>query len=165
MALKLSDKNRALFLLSEAPADINNPKLADLAGARNVADRVFLNGTYFRSTDSEKITDPFLNGDPNEAFGQDNFEGAVNIARFFENGVPDPTDDYLFDAVKVKGTPVAWATRKGVAWDEELAAGQEISIFVCETDNPQEPQETSGYEKVSSPQAVKKAALYRTISA
>lgn len=163
MALRLCDKNRALFLLKKAPADIKNPTIADFEDAKNVSDHAFLNNTYFRATDSEKVTDPFLNGDPNEAWGADNFEGAVNVARFFDDDKPDPTGDYLFDAVKVKGTSCVWATRKGVAWDAPIAVGQEVSIFECESDNPQEPQESAGYEKVTSPQAVKRAALYRTI--
>lgn len=165
MALTLADKNRALFLLTVAPADIKAPKLSELSDAENVSDRVFLNGTYFRATDSEKVTDPFLNGDPNEAWGADAFEAAVNVARFYEDGKPDETNDIVFDAVKTKGATCVWVTRKGVAWDAPLAAGQEVSIFVCEADNPQEPQDGAGYEKVTSPQAVKRAALYKTVAA
>lgn len=162
MALMLADKNRALFRLEDLPDDIYNPTLAELKASENVADRVFLSDTYFRAANSESITDPFLNGDQNQAWGADNWEAQVSVARFFENGKPSATQDTLFEAVRTKGATNIWATRKGVRWDAPIEAGQEFSIFVTISDTPQEPQENSGYEKVISPQAVQRAALYVT---
>lgn len=162
MALMLADKNRALFRLEDVPEDIFHPTVAELAASENVSDRVFLNDTYFRAANSESITDPFLNGDQNQAWGADNWEAQVAVARFFEDGKPSTTQDALFEAVREKGTVNVWATRKGVKWDAEVAADQEFSIFICAGDTPQEPQANSGYEKVISPQAVQRAALYVT---
>lgn len=163
MALMLADKNRALFRLSTMPADINAPKLSELSGALNVANKVFLNDTYFRAANSDSNTEPFLNGDPNTYYGADKFEGQVSIARFFTDGKPSSTEDVVFDACKTKGTTNIWMTRKGCDWNAPLAVGQEVSIFVAVTDNPQEPQDGTGFEKVISPQAVQKASLYKVI--
>lgn len=165
MALMLADKNRALFRGAVVPEDLENLKVEDFTAFQNVSDKVFLADTYFRATNSDKITDPFLNGDPNEAWGQSQFEGQVSVARFFEDGKPSTTDDALFTATKTKGAVNVWVTRKGCGWKEELATGQEISVFVCSSDNPQEPQTADGYEKVISPQAVQKASLYKTLTA
>lgn len=165
MALMLADKNRALFRLEEVPEDIDNPTLAELQASTQCSDRVFLNDTYFRATSSESITDPFLNGNPNQAWGADNWEAQVAVARFFEEGKPSVTEDTLFEAIRAKGSTNVWATRKGVAWDAEIEAGQEFSIFVTTSDNPQEPQENTGYEKVISPQAVQQVALFVTATA
>lgn len=161
MALMLADKNRALFRLEDVPADIDNPTVAELQASENVADRVFLADTYFRAANSESITDPFLNGDQNQGWGADNWEAQVSVARFFEAGKPSTTEDVLFEATRTKGTVNVWATRKGVRWDAPIEAGQEFSIFVTVSDTPQEPQESTGYEKVIVPQAVRRASLYR----
>lgn len=161
MALMLADKNRALFRLDAEPADIFKPTVAELKASIQCADRTFLSGSYLRATNSETFKEAFMNGDPNAGFGESNYEGSLSVARFYgADGKPDATADALFDAVRVKGTVSVWAERRGCAWDAEIAADQEFSIFVAMNDNPQTPQEASGYDKVTSTLAIQKAALF-----
>nr|DAP09034.1 MAG TPA: hypothetical protein [Caudoviricetes sp.] len=163
----LYEKRIAAFLLDGAPADPANPTVADAAGAVNLADQAFLDGTYLRPTNSATINYQLVNGDLKEAFGAGQAEGQLEIARWFdpETGLPDADDDTVWPLVNEKGAELWILWRVGPAWDEPLAADQEVSVYKVTTDNPQDPQALENYIRSVIPLAVSDFWLNKKLKA
>lgn len=148
----LADKNEAWFLLDKAPANYRKPTVADFADAENVSDQLFDDGSYLRPSGSETTKEPFISGDQNESFGQDNFEGQASAALFADE------DSAFWEALGVKGASAWVATRSLKAYDAEVEVDDLVSIFQVMSDTPQPPQSREGYQKRIIPLAVQKAS-------
>ena len=158
--LTLADKNITMWLLPSGVEDIDAPKVSEISAGSNISQKVFKQDTYLRPTASEAVSEPLLSGDPAQGYGQDNFEGQLNVGRFYDtDGKPDATLDTLWTAAKAKGTPLTIAMRYGAHWNTAPVSGQEVSVYEVTTDNPQPPQDLSGFIKRIIPLAVMKASL------
>lgn len=150
--LMLADKNEAWFLLTKAPTNYKAPTVTDFADAKNVSDQLFDDGSYLRPSGSETTKEPFISGDQNTSFGQDNFEGQASAALFADE------DSDVWAALGQKGATAWIATRSLKAYDADPAKDDLVSVFQVMADTPQPPQSREGYQKRIIPLAVQKAA-------
>lgn len=163
--LVLSDKHVSLRVLTALPLDPDNPTVAEIAAGTEEADKIVFANFALGPTGSDSGTDPSLSGQPNAYFGVSQYAGTLPVFRYLDaDGKPVAADDALWTKVKEKGSKLVLALREGVAWDSEPVAGQEVSIYVATTDDPQ-PSDRTGYVKYTVPLAISEAHTYKTIVA
>lgn len=164
--LTLADERIAWWFSTTPPAKPNAITSAELATWENVAGRCFADGSYLRAVGSESVTRPLLNGANKSGFGRSNYEGQIDVARFLDSlGHSMEDEDMLWQALKVKGTKLYFATRVGPKWDSAPTAKDEISVFEVTTDTPQDPQSFSDYISKIVPLAISDAWLDQTLAA
>lgn len=173
VAKTLADGRIKVLLLVSAPADMKNPTVAELTGA-NVIDAScsILKSDYrLSATNSERVSEAALCEEgAAEAWGRSNYEGNLTSFRIFDAAKPGTADaegDKVFQALKTKGVPI-WVVERetGKDWDVAIEAGDEVSIYEVEPDNPQKPgSQTEGYIKRIHPLTVKRAEEHVTVVA
>lgn len=113
------------------------------------------NGHRMSATASDTVSDPAVCDEGNKnVLGASNYEWTWVPFRYFdaETGLPDPTEDWLFDLVRTKGATVVAAQRKnGNMHDADWTEGEEGYLWVGRNDNPQDPTDTGGYQKATVP--------------
>lgn len=165
MPRSLADAHKKIAVLTAEPADPENPTAIELAagigGAAGAGCRILLADWLFGPTDSDTFNERAVCEDGNaSAYGASNYQAGMTVFRYFDetDGTPDPTEDALFEALKVKGARLwIYERETGQPEDEAWTTGDEL-WFGAEVlaDNPQKPSETGGYIKRRSPMQVQK---------
>mgnify|MGYP007112224353 CR=1 FL=1 len=164
MPMTLSDKHVSVKIFDTLPQNPEAPTVAEWDAATEVSDKMAFNNFALGPTGSSAVSDPAVNGDPNNAFGQSAYSGTLTPFRYLDNdGVPE-ADDTLWPLVKEKGTPLIVGIREGAAWDAAGKVGQEVSLYEGTTDDPQ-PSDRQAYVKYSVPFAVKRAWQHKALTA
>ena len=165
-----AEQNRKITFLSVPPADLSAITVTELEAGLDATCRVAIDGTDFRPSASEKITDPAV-CEPTgaEVPGASKYEATVAPFRFFDEENPGKADtegDALFSALRVKGTPGTFVIRHvNKKWDEPWAADDEYQAYVVVADNWQPQQDQAqGYIKTSVPLMVTNAELNGTVA-
>lgn len=173
MPRSLADGHKKVAVLTEEPVNPASPTVAELnagiGGAAGAGCRILLSDWTFGPTDSETFNDRAVCEDGNaENFGASNYQAGMTPFRYFdEDGIPDPTEDALFQATKTKGTRL-WIYERETGQDESEAWTADDEIwFGAEvlTDNPQRPSDTGGYIKRRSPMRVQKGYVDIAVAA
>ena len=167
-----ADLKRKLTVLTAPPTEpLDALTVATLNGGMDASCRVAKDGTRLSATGSETVEDSAI-CEPNGASapGRSNYEAVLNIYRFFSDtnkGQADEVGDALFQAAKVKGTPLYIVeSQTAKDWDEPWEAGDEYSVFVVTTDNWQRPSDQhAGFIKVTVPLFVSNAELNGVVAA
>lgn len=117
MAVKvLADGKIKFTILTTAPAIESAPTATELEAGIDASCLVLMENFSWTAADSDRVNEPALCATTNaEAPGRGNSNLAATAWRWFdpETGLPDPTADVLFDAVKEKGTTLWGYTRVG----------------------------------------------------
>ena len=166
----LADGNVRVFLLATKPADINAITVAELTAAspasRNVACNILASDFDIGPTGSETIDEKALCAKGNaQVFGLTNYGGGFSVFRYFDptTGLPDATDDYLWEAAKLKGTTLHLVViEDGKLSTAAPVVGEEYRYFELLTDDPVRGDRT-GYIKYRINGAVQNAALDKTL--
>ncbi|VXA92371.1 hypothetical protein [Citricoccus sp. K5] len=161
-----AEQRRKITVLTAPPTEpLGALTVATLTAGMDAACRVAQEGTRFAATASETLNQPAV-CEPSSASvpARSNYEGSIAVFRYFDEtnpGAADPTGDVLFQALKVKGTPVyVVESLTGKDWDEEWEAGDEYSVFAVTTDNWQRQADPhAGYIHVTIPLTVQDAEL------
>ena len=161
-----ADLKRKLTVLTAPPTEsLDALTVATLNDGMDASCRVAKDGTRLSASGSETVEDSAI-CEPNgsTAPGRSNYEAALNIYRFFsdtDKGQADETGDALFQAAKIKGTPLYIVeSQTAKDWDEPWEAGDEYSVFAVTTDNWQRPTDQhAGYIKATVPLFVSNAEL------
>lgn len=156
----LADGRIKLTILDAPPP---NPEdgvaVGDLAGD-DAQCNVLKSDFRLSATGSDTVADTLLCSDSNAVvFGASNYEGTMTVVRFLDpsTGLPDSTDDWLYDAVRDKGTHLWLAVRYGKAHGDAWADGDEYELYHVITDEPQQPSDAGGYIKKVVPLGVQRA--------
>lgn len=172
MPRSLADAHKKIAILTEEPVDPSAPTVAELnaglGGAAGAGCRILLSDWTFGPTDSDTFNDRAVCEDGNaNAYGASNYQAGMTIFRYFdEDGVPDPTEDALFEAAKEKGTQL-WVYERETGQDESEPWTADDEIFGAEvlTDNPQKPGDAGGYIKRRVPMSVQKGYPNASVAA
>lgn len=127
---------------------------ATLNGGQDAQCNLARNGTRMSAAASDTINDPRLCDEGNaNVLGASNYEWSWVVFRYYdESGDVDDTDDWLFDAVAEKGATIVAARRQnGKPHDEAWTDGEVGYLWIGVNDNPQEPTDLGGYQKVTVP--------------
>jgi hypothetical protein len=156
MPKSLADGHTKFTLCTTEPADPLNPTAVELNAGLDYSCNVLSSDFTWTPSDSDKVQEKALCDENNaNSLGPSNFSAGFTVFRMFDatTGLPDPTEDAKFEAVKVKGTRVWGYTRKSgkkatAAW----APGDEVELFQeIITDRPQTPSDAGGYIKYRVP--------------
>ncbi|MDI3330704.1 MAG: hypothetical protein QJR09_08210 [Micrococcus sp.] len=160
-----AEQHRKITVLTAPPTEaLSALTVATLEAGMDASCRVTQEGTRFAATASETLNQPAV-CEPASASvpARSNFEATMGVFRYFDEttGNADPTGDVLFQALKIKGTPVYVVERlNGKAWDDAWVAGDEYSVFAVTTDNWQRQSDPhAGYIHVTIPLTVQDAEL------
>lgn len=167
-----AEQNRKLTVLTAPPTEsLDALTVATLEAGMDASCRVTQADTRLRATASETLNQPAV-CEPASASvpARSNFEGTMGVFRYFDEsnpGAADPEGDILFQAVKVKGTPIYVVERlSGKKWNEPWEAGDEYSVFAVTTDNWQRQEDPhAGYIHVLVPLTVQDAELNGVVAA
>lgn len=154
MPKSLADARMKVTLLDALPTDPEAAAVADLTAGQDAQCNVLKSDFRLSATASDTVADSELCSDSNAVtYGASNYEGNMTAFRYFdETGDPDPSEDWLFDAVREKGTHLYIAVREdGKRHDVEWAAGDEYEIWHVITDEPQRPSDSGGFIKRTTP--------------
>lgn len=162
MPRSLADGKTKFTVLTTKPADPENPTPTELNAGIQADANVLASDFLFGATDSDTVGEKSLRDKNNaNALGASNYQAGATVFRYFDEttGLPDATEDELFDAVKEKGTLLwAYARKTGQDADEDWAAGDEFYLGAeIITDTPQPPSDLGGYVKFRVPMQVQKA--------
>jgi hypothetical protein len=160
-----AEQNWKITVLTAPPTEsLGALTVTTLEAGMDASCRVAQEGTRFAATASETLNQPAV-CEPSSASvpSRSNFEASMSVFRYFdaETGQSDPEGDILFQAAKIKGTPLYVVERlTGKDWDEPWAAGDEYSVFAVTTDNWQRQSDpANGYIHVTIPLTVQDAEL------
>ena len=166
----LADGNTRVFMLATKPVDINAIKLSELTApaVRMISCNILASDFDLGPTGSETIDEKALCAKGNaQVFGLTNYGGGMTVFRFLDpaTGLPDATDDYLWAAVKNKGTTIHLVViEDGKAATATPVVGEEYSYYEMLTDDPVRGDRT-GYIKNRINGAVQDAALNKLVVA
>lgn len=165
------DQRMKVAFSPTVPPDLGSASAEFLNSALEASCRLVKDGTSFRFTGSETITEAAICEPAGaQAAGRDNYEATASVFRFWDQanpGAADPEGDALFSALRVKGSPGVFFIRyTGKKWDEDWEGGDEYQAFVVTSDNwsmPDNPHE--GYMKATVPLFVTNAEANGVVAA
>ena len=167
-----AEQNRKLTVLTAPPTEgLGALTVTTLEAGLDATCRTTQEGTRFAATASETLNQPAV-CEPSSASvpARSNYDAAMGVFRYFDEASPgsaDPEGDELFQAAKVKGTPLYVVERlTGKKWDDPWEAGDEYSVFAVTTDNWQRQTDPhAGYIWVTIPLTVLDAELNGVVAA
>lgn len=158
MPRSLADGKIKLSIMSVKPASMDGATLTELNAGIDAACSILASNFKLGPTGSDKQAEKSLctAGNAN-SLGASNAEGEITIFRYFgTNGQAEVSGagtigDAAFQAVKTKGTTV-WIAKRftSKASTDPWAAGDEVQVYECLTDNPVDGEAT-GYIKKTIP--------------
>ena len=159
----LVDQKTRITVLLTPVAKLQGLTVTQLEAGLDATCRLTKENTRFAPTGSETMEDSAVcepAGAQNP--GRSNFEATIGVYRFFdETGKASSVGDELFQAAKIKGTPLTFVIRRtSKAWDAPWAAGDEYQAYSVTTDNWQPQEDTSqGFIKATVPLFVSNAEI------
>lgn len=169
MPKSLADGHIKFTLLTTEPEDPAAPTVTELNAGIDASCNILASDFTWGATDSDKIAERALCDLSNKnAIGAGNFQAGITPFRYFTSvtGAPDPIEDAVFEAVKVKGTEVwGYARKTGkvstAPWaeDDEIYLGQKVL-----TDEPQPPSDAGGYIKMRVPMEPQESWPFITVA-
>lgn len=169
MPTSLAAGHTKFTILTEKPADEQNPTVAELTAGIDMSCKVIANGFNFTFTDSERITgqDALCVTVSSEELGASKATLDFTLFRYWlEGGGVDPSEDAGFAAVKEKGATL-WAYKRKTDKEslEAWEAGDEIAIGArFEVDNLQDAGE-DGKIRYRVPTVIRDAWDFLTVKA
>lgn len=111
------------------------------------------NGHRMSAAASDTVSDPAVCDEGNmNVLGASNYEWTWAPFRYFDavTGLPDNTEDWLFDLVAEKGaTVIAAQRRNGNRSDADWKDGEKGYLWIGVNDNYTDPTDTGGYQKAN----------------
>lgn len=169
MPFRAADNSEKVTVLQTKPADLAALTLTELTAGIDIEDWILKSDFRLSPTASATHNDTPLGAKGTWVnFAEGNAEGTVTVLRDLdEAGKPIPNSDgqAVFDLLKEKGTEVWIAVRRGPDPDVPWAAGDEYSVYQVTTDEPQEPTDRAGYQKVVIQLGVRDFERFKTVAA
>lgn len=92
--------------------------------------------------------------------GPTSYAGNVTVFRYLDdNGQPDPSEDFVWDLIKKKGTTIWLVEREGPVESKNIAEGDIVSVYEVVLGTPTKPSDRfAGYIKRTAKLNVMNAA-------
>lgn len=156
MPKTLADARTKLSILVTKPTDPDAVTAAQANAGVDMSCAVLSSDYVLGATDSDTINEKALCDEGNASvFGASNYAAGMTFFRFLdEDGQSDSGADIAFETFTGKGVTVYALERVGPKYDEPWATGDIYNLYELVADNPQQPQDRTGYVKFRQPFAV-----------
>lgn len=149
-AKTLADGRITLWALTAPPQDIKTPTVAEINAGKKISCHI-MKSDYALGADSDtEITEQEMcKTGEGKAPGPTSYAGNVTVFRYLDNnGQPDPTEDFVWDLIKKKGTPIWLVEREGPVESKNIAEGDIVSVYEVVLGTPTKPSDRfAGYIK------------------
>ena len=165
MPKTLADERIALMMLDAAPANPNAITVAEWTACTPLECRIMAGEYRLTPSGSDTINQAELCVGVNAVtYGRSNYDASITVFRYLlGTGLTDPANDVAWEAVKAKGTTLYLVEREGPLHDAAGAVGHEYSYFEVVTDDPQAPQDRTGFIRRTVPLGVQDAVLNKKL--
>ena len=139
----LADGRIALVALTEPPAKLDAPTVAELEKGTRLECRINKADYTLGATGSSTIDEQELckTGEAKD-FGPANYEGTLTVFRYMDrDGKANAQEAIAWELLQTKGTHLWLAEREGPVASVPFEAGQEVSVYEVNTDQPQKPSD------------------------
>lgn len=167
MPKTLADERIALVLLDSAPANPDAITAAEFNAGTHLECRIMAGEYRLSPSGSDTVNQAELCVGVNATtYGRSNYDASITVFRYLlGTGLTDAVNDEAWEATKEKGTTLHLVEREGPKHDAVGAVDHEYSYFEVVTDDPQAPQDRTGFIRRVIPLGVQNAALNKKLVA
>lgn len=160
-AKTLADGRIALWALTAKPQNIATPSVSEINAGKKISCHI-MKSDYALGADSDsEITEQEMcKTGEGKAPGPTSYTGNLTVFRYLDdNGQPDPSEDFVWDLIKKKGTTIWLVEREGPVESKNIAEGDIVSVYEVVLGTPTKPSDRfAGYIKRTAKLNVMNAA-------
>ena len=160
-AKTLADGRIALWALTATPQNIATPSVSEINAGKKISCHI-MKSDYALGADSDsEITEQEMcKTGEGKAPGPTSYTGNITVFRYLDdNGQPDPSEDFVWDLIKKKGTTIWLVEREGPVESKNIAEGDIVSVYEVVLGTPTKPSDRfAGYIKRTAKLNVMNAA-------
>lgn len=160
-AKTLADGRIALWALTAKPQNIATPSVSEINAGKKISCHI-MKSDYALGADSDsEITEQEMcKTGEGKAPGPTSYTGNITVFRYLDdNGQPDPSEDFVWDLIKKKGTTIWLVEREGPVESKNIAEGDIVSVYEVVLGTPTKPSDRfAGYIKRTAKLNVMNAA-------
>jgi hypothetical protein len=160
-AKTLADGRITLWALTAKPQNIASPSVTEINAGKKISCHI-MKSDYALGADSDaEITEQEMcKTGEGKAPGPTSYAGNVTVFRYLDdNGQPDPSEDFVWDLIKKKGTTIWLVEREGPVESKNIAEGDIVSVYEVVLGTPTKPSDRfAGYIKRTAKLNVMNAA-------
>lgn len=160
-AKTLADGRIALWALTAKPQNIATPSVSEINAGNKISCHI-MKSDYALGADSDsEITEQEMcKTGEGKAPGPTSYTGNITVFRYLDdNGQPDPSEDFVWDLIKKKGTTIWLVEREGPVESKNIAEGDIVSVYEVVLGTPTKPSDRfAGYIKRTAKLNVMNAA-------
>ena len=160
-AKTLADGRIALWALTAQPQNIATPSVSEINAGKKISCHI-MKSDYALGADSDsEITEQEMcKTGEGKAPGPTSYTGNITVFRYLDdNGQPDPSEDFVWDLIKKKGTTIWLVEREGPVESKNIAEGDIVSVYEVVLGTPTKPSDRfAGYIKRTAKLNVMNAA-------
>lgn len=160
-AKTLADGRIALWALTAKPQNIATPSVSEINAGKKISCHI-MKSDYALGADSDsEITEQEMcKTGEGKAPGPTSYTGNITVFRYLDdNGQPDPSEDFVWDLIKKKGTTIWLVEREGPVESKDIAEGDIVSVYEVVLGTPTKPSDRfAGYIKRTAKLNVMNAA-------
>ena len=160
-AKTLADGRIALWALTAQPQNIATPSVSEINAGKKISCHI-MKSDYALGADSDsEITEQEMcKTGEGKAPGPTSYTGNITVFRYLDdNGQPDPSEDFVWDLIKKKGTTIWLVEREGPVESKNIAEGDIVSVYEVVLGTPTKPSDRfAGYIKRTAKLTVMNAA-------
>lgn len=160
-AKTLADGRIALWALTAKPQNIATPSVSEINAGKKISCHI-MKSDYALGADSDsEITEQEMcKTGEGKAPGPTSYTGNITVFRYLDdNGQPDPSEDFVWDLIKKKGTTIWLVEREGPVESKGIAEGDIVSVYEVVLGTPTKPSDRfAGYIKRTAKLNVMNAA-------
>ena len=160
-AKTLADGRIALWALTANPQNIATPSVSEINAGKKISCHI-MKSDYALGADSDsEITEQEMcKTGEGKAPGPTSYTGNLTVFRYLDdNGQPDPSEDFVWDLIKKKGTTIWLVEREGPVESKNIAEGDIVSVYEVVLGTPTKPSDRfAGYIKRTAKLNVMNAA-------
>ena len=160
-AKTLADGRITLWALTAKPQNIATPSVSEINAGKKISCHI-MKSDYALGADSDtEITEQEMcKTGEGKAPGPTSYAGNITVFRYLDdNGQPDPSEDFVWDLIKKKGTTIWLVEREGPVESKNIAEGDIVSVYEVVLGTPTKPSDRfAGYIKRTAKLNVMNAA-------
>lgn len=160
-AKTLADGRITLWTLTAKPQNIASPSVTEINAGKKISCHI-MKSDYALGADSDaEITEQEMcKTGEGKAPGPTSYAGNITVFRYLDdNGQPDPSEDFVWDLIKKKGTTIWLVEREGPVESKNIAEGDIVSVYEVVLGTPTKPSDRfAGYIKRTAKLNVMNAA-------
>lgn len=149
-AKTLADGRIALWALTAKPQNIATPTVTEINAGKKISCYI-MKSDYALGADSDtEITEQEMcKTGEGKAPGPTSYAGNITVFRYLnDNGQPDPTEDFVWDLIKKKGSSIWLVEREGPVESKNVAEDDIVSVYEVVLGTPTKPSDRfAGYIK------------------